>query len=207
MAVTFERGPARRVVPTGQGGRDRLCMRSQCCSHDGRRIWNYAGVSGVIIDGPGDAQEMAVLPQRFPRRSRRGAMGRFERLAKLEAKLLRRRDHLRAALQDDLETLTRMSPVGGDLADVALEIGYEDVISQLADSESRELRSIEEAISRLRSGTYGDCQGCGKPIPLARLEVIPDATLCVKCQRLVESSGCRDWSQYQQRAYDRAGRD
>ncbi len=133
-------------------------------------------------------------------------MGRIERLARLEAVLLRRRAQLRAALQDDREVLTRMSPVGGELADVALEMGYEDVISRLADSETRELRSIEDAISRLRAGTYGDCQGCGKPIPLARLEVIPDASLCVKCQRLVELAGCRDWPQYQDWVYDRAGR-
>ena len=41
---------------------------------------------------------------------------------------------------------------------------------------------IDAAITRVDAGTYGLCESCGKPIPEARLEVVPEATLCVNCK-------------------------
>jgi len=50
----------------------------------------------------------------------------------------------------------------------------------------REYRSLldqmEAAIERLESGTYGNCQSCGRPIDMSRLEAYPAATLCVACK-------------------------
>ena len=42
------------------------------------------------------------------------------------------------------------------------------------------LRKIEHALTRLGEGSYGICEVCGQPIPVARLEALPYATLCVK---------------------------
>ena len=41
---------------------------------------------------------------------------------------------------------------------------------------------IEAALARVDAGTYGTCESCGKPIPQARLEAVPEATLCVACK-------------------------
>jgi DnaK suppressor protein len=41
---------------------------------------------------------------------------------------------------------------------------------------------IDAALTRVDAGTYGLCESCGKPIPPARLEVVPEATLCVSCK-------------------------
>jgi DnaK suppressor protein len=41
---------------------------------------------------------------------------------------------------------------------------------------------IDAALTRVEAGTYGLCEACGKPIPEARLEVLPEATLCVSCK-------------------------
>ncbi len=41
---------------------------------------------------------------------------------------------------------------------------------------------IDAAVARVEAGTYGLCEACGKPIPAARLEVVPEATLCVSCK-------------------------
>src|SRR4051812_908441 len=38
------------------------------------------------------------------------------------------------------------------------------------------------ALQRLDDGTYGYCEGCQNPIPVARLEVFPSATTCVSCK-------------------------
>lgn len=40
---------------------------------------------------------------------------------------------------------------------------------------------ILEALSRMRSGTYGVCQGCRNPIPYTRLLAIPETLACINC--------------------------
>jgi DnaK suppressor protein len=40
---------------------------------------------------------------------------------------------------------------------------------------------IVQALARLDDGHYGICEGCGSPIPVERLEVIPQARTCVSC--------------------------
>lgn len=50
----------------------------------------------------------------------------------------------------------------------------------------RRLSDIAAAMRALDKGTYGICDRCGKQIELERLEVKPDATLCVACQNEVE---------------------
>lgn len=50
----------------------------------------------------------------------------------------------------------------------------------------RKLESIQTALRAIEKGQYGICERCGKPIDPARLEVRPDATLCLECQREVE---------------------
>ena len=50
----------------------------------------------------------------------------------------------------------------------------------------RKLESIERATRLAENGTYGICESCGDRIDPARLEILPQATLCLKCQREFE---------------------
>lgn len=50
----------------------------------------------------------------------------------------------------------------------------------------RKLESVNMALRAIEKGRYGICERCGNPIDPARLEVRPDATLCLDCQREVE---------------------
>ncbi len=50
----------------------------------------------------------------------------------------------------------------------------------------RKLESVERAIRLAQKGTYGFCEGCGERIDPARLEILPEATLCLNCQRKFE---------------------
>jgi DnaK suppressor protein len=43
------------------------------------------------------------------------------------------------------------------------------------------LSELQAARDRLCGGTYGRCERCGREIPAARLEVRPEARLCVPC--------------------------
>jgi DnaK suppressor protein len=45
------------------------------------------------------------------------------------------------------------------------------------------LREIEAALARMDAGTYGRCQGCGRRMPLARLEAVPYTRWCITCSR------------------------
>ncbi|HEX2024581.1 MAG TPA: TraR/DksA C4-type zinc finger protein [Acidimicrobiales bacterium] len=44
------------------------------------------------------------------------------------------------------------------------------------------VEEIDRALAKLDAGSYGTCEGCGQPIPKARLKALPYATLCVGCK-------------------------
>lgn len=44
------------------------------------------------------------------------------------------------------------------------------------------LAEVEHALRKFEEGTYGSCDSCGKSIDPARLEVLPQATLCMECK-------------------------
>ena len=74
----------------------------------------------------------------------------------------------------------------GDVADLANGDVERELSSQLASLESRELEQIETAILALKQGSYGTCEDCQKPIPIARLQAVPHSTTCIDCQRSEE---------------------
>jgi DnaK suppressor protein len=43
------------------------------------------------------------------------------------------------------------------------------------------LRKVVHAEAVMKKGKYGICESCGTAIPIARLQVLPYATLCVDC--------------------------
>jgi len=101
---------------------------------------------------------------------------------------------LRKALAGDMSLLKELrSEAGGDVVDMALDSAHDEISSQLAEVESRELANIEKALERMRSGHYGLCEACEKPIPIARLQALPYATLCIQCQREAEKEGSAGW--------------
>jgi DnaK suppressor protein len=51
------------------------------------------------------------------------------------------------------------------------------------------LRRIEEALERIKLGTYGQCLECEKPIGKKRLSAVPWAVFCVTCQEREEMRG------------------
>lgn len=118
-------------------------------------------------------------------------MSRRDALLRLHRALTGRRDELRRRLGGELNELRRFqgNQKTGDSADLAFDSGSEEVTSQLAELESRELSQIERAIQRLKQGTYGLCESCQKKIPIARLNALPFSTTCVQCQREIEMYG------------------
>jgi len=117
-------------------------------------------------------------------------MNRKDAILNLRQVLIKRRDALRKALAGDLSLLKELkAQTNGDMIDAALDSVQDEISSQLAEVESRELSRIEVALEHKRSGRYGVCEGCSTSIPMARLNALPYATLCIKCQRESEREG------------------
>lgn len=45
-----------------------------------------------------------------------------------------------------------------------------------------EVDEIDHALAKVANGSYGICEGCGQPIPRARLKALPHARLCIACK-------------------------
>jgi len=80
----------------------------------------------------------------------------------------------------------------------------DELNSQLIEAESRELGAIDEAIERINRGVYGNCESCGKAIPLTRLRAIPYATDCIGCRRKAETRSAGGSAVQWNRVFDNA---
>lgn len=118
-------------------------------------------------------------------------MARRDALLRLHKTLTGRRSELRKRLGADMQDLRNftVSDATGDSADAAFDAGSEEIASQLAELEARELMQIDRALVRMKQGTYGTCEGCQVKIPVARLNALPYSTCCVQCQRELELTG------------------
>jgi RNA polymerase-binding protein DksA len=68
------------------------------------------------------------------------------------------------------------------LADHATETQDREQAFHMASREGKYLFYIEEALDRVRNGTFGVCKKCGKLIPKPRLEAVPTAKMCIDCK-------------------------
>lgn len=72
------------------------------------------------------------------------------------------------------------------MADAGTDAFDREFALSLVSNEQDALYEVTEALKRLENQTYTVCEMCGKTIPKARLEVLPFARLCIKCQELSE---------------------
>lgn len=77
---------------------------------------------------------------------------------------------------------SRFPKFDGNIEEAAGEV--EEYTSRLPVEFSLEtrLRDINLALEKLEKGEYGKCEKCGKNIEEKRLEILPAARLCMKCQ-------------------------
>ncbi len=117
-------------------------------------------------------------------RNQRGVQG----LRELSQILTQRHESLRALLRDQITHL-QGDRESRDTVDAANHETAQGVSAQLAELEGRELEKVEQALQRIRQGTYGKCEECMRRISLDRLRALPYSSLCVRCQREEEMSG------------------
>jgi RNA polymerase-binding transcription factor DksA len=114
----------------------------------------------------------------------------------------RQRDDALARRAEDLQSLRQVdaamavdvreatgetSLVGQHPADVA-DFTYQREMQQTTHLLlEREEAQVQAAMRARERGTYGECQECGRKIPPERLDARPEATLCVECQRRMDT--------------------
>lgn len=105
-------------------------------------------------------------------------------IARERRRLMDERSRLSGALERLREALKVEVDIDAEEGDPDLIEREKNValVSQL----ERKLESVEAALRSIEKGKYGICERCKKEIPVERLEVKPDATLCVQCQVEVE---------------------
>jgi RNA polymerase-binding transcription factor DksA len=81
-----------------------------------------------------------------------------------------------------------MDSVNGELSHVPMHLGdlgseefLRDVSAVLAENEGYLAGEVRDALGRIETGSFGQCEHCGKAIPHARLDAIPFVRHCVKC--------------------------
>ena len=74
-------------------------------------------------------------------------------------------------------------------AEVGTDNFERETALNIASGEAQWLRGVNEALEKIRKGTYGVCEGCEKDIPRKRLEVFPSAKYCIQCQEKLEKEG------------------
>ena len=80
------------------------------------------------------------------------------------------------------ESSSERSPDPGNAEAGSMKFEYEKELSMQQNSLDL-LRKVNHALDRIDQGAYGSCESCGEDIPVARLEALPYATLCVDCAR------------------------
>jgi DnaK suppressor protein len=96
--------------------------------------------------------------------------------------LLKKQRELSSAPGEAHSRVPAAGGLEGDLIEQANADEEAELLIRLHQPDGRLLRAIEEAVARIRQGTYGVCEVCKQPISKARLEAVPWARHCRECK-------------------------
>jgi RNA polymerase-binding transcription factor len=102
-------------------------------------------------------------------------------------KLLARRESLVGQVQQaELYSRERDAEATQDPADMAANAYTKELLVSMSDNDRQLLNLIDEALERIEDGEYGKCVRCEEALPDKRLDAVPWARHCVRCQDLHE---------------------
>ena len=81
-------------------------------------------------------------------------------------------------IEDDIQN--PKDDLNKDWEDQAVAIRQNDTRQLLAAEARQGIIYINDALSHIENGTYGECEVCGNQIPEQRLAAVPYATLCME---------------------------
>ena len=80
----------------------------------------------------------------------------------------------------------RDSEATQDPADMAANAYTKELLFSMSANDRQLLELIDEALERIEEGEFGLCVHCGEPMQEKRLEAVPWARHCLRCQDLQE---------------------
>ena len=116
-------------------------------------------------------------------------------IKKFEKRLLAEREQLIAILEQHQQERENIriyeasaerspDPTSADGGSMAFELEKDLTLDE---NTKHLLNQVEHALVLIKKKKYGNCENCGEPIPVARLEALPYATLRKECAELLES--------------------
>ena len=110
-----------------------------------------------------------------------------KRLKIFRDRLLGRREGLfRQVMEAEMSSRERDAEATQDPADMAANAYTKELLISMSDNDRLLLGLIDEALARVEAGEYGNCINCGEPVQEKRLEAVPWARYCLRCQDLQE---------------------
>jgi DnaK suppressor protein len=103
----------------------------------------------------------------------------------LKAVLRNKRSELARAIRAQSAQL-RVGESEHDLLDRMQSMSRRDEAAAFLNSLTRTLASVDTALMAMQEGSYGTCTECDEPIALKRLQAIPWASHCVRCQDMLD---------------------
>lgn len=101
-----------------------------------------------------------------------------ERLLDLK-KETQHRVQVRYSLEEQMsDSIHEFSMYDNHPADIGSELYEREKDLALYSLDRETLKEIDQALDRIKEGTYGLCTVCGKPIPEERLEILPQSLTC-----------------------------
>ena len=111
----------------------------------------------------------------------------FEKVLRAE-----REKHIENVRVDQAAALELSDDGVKDTVDMSLMDVNKELALRLGERESQMLADIDQAILRIKEGSYGICARCGKLIEERRLEALPTARFDAACQAAIESANGED---------------
>lgn len=152
-----------------------------------QRKWGAASLADILGFNPAEKKKNTALSsEEVPKKWKKY----YKLLIELRGHVS---DELNLHTSDTLKHSSRedsgdLSSYGSHQADAGTDTFDRDFALSLVSGEQEALNEIEEAIQRIKNGTYGICEVTGKAIPAARLTAVPFARYSVDGQAEYEKN-------------------
>jgi acetoin utilization protein AcuB len=177
--MTFEPHTVRAETPLAQAADLLAELRIGCLPV----VESQGGLVGILSET--DAlRALAATLWTDEVRAKRGVETDLDALV---GRLRAERDRIARALEEYAQVERRFTthpqedPV--DFSERAADRSEADTAGILHSLASRRLEGLDRALERAAQGRLSLCEGCGRRIPLARLQALPGSTLCIACAR------------------------
>lgn len=119
-------------------------------------------------------------------------MANKNQIDELKTILLQRKESLSQNIHNSIDSIDQLKN-----QDINDDLDYADFVSDsftegmITNHQLDELKQIEEALRKIREGTYGICDMCGINIPIGRLKAKPFAKFCTECRTVFEQENLK----------------